>query len=94
MILRFGKYKDRDLSEVPEHYLTWLLKECRNLSPTMRAEINRLLSGAVVPTEDIVTKWYRRLAREFHPDLGGSHEAMKAVNRGRELMIELLKQGK
>lgn len=40
-----------------------------------------------------VDDWYRRLSIEFHPDRrGGSNEGMKAVQRGRELLKEMLRQ--
>lgn len=37
-----------------------------------------------------VAAWFRRMALEFHPDRGGSNDAMRAVNRGLELLKELL----
>jgi hypothetical protein len=30
--------------------------------------------------EPVVQTWYRRMALRFHPDRGGSHEAMLAIN--------------
>lgn len=38
----------------------------------------------------LVDRWYRKMALEFHPDHRGTHEGMKAVNRGRELLLEML----
>jgi hypothetical protein len=32
---------------------------------------------------------YRQLAREFNPDKRGSHDSMVAVNRARDLLIEM-----
>jgi hypothetical protein len=93
MIISFGKHKGKRLDELPQSYLRWLVKECSSLSPHMRDEIEKLLGGekssatGLVP--QIVGDWYRQLAREFHPDKGGSHEAMKAVNRGRDLLLQL-----
>jgi hypothetical protein len=33
-----------------------------------------------VLSESLIAGWYRRLALKYHPDRGGSHEAMKIVN--------------
>jgi hypothetical protein len=92
MIITFGKHKGKRLDEVPQSYLRWLLAECSSVSPAMRDEITKLLGDkpnttGLVP--QFVGDWYRQLAREFHPDKGGSHEAMKAVNRGRDLLLQL-----
>lgn len=103
MRMPFGKHRGEELGNIPRDYLLWVLDNCDNISPTLRDEIRRILgigrpsySPPPPPPQTplalpIVNEWYRRLAREFHPDLGGSHEAMKAVNRGRELMMELVK---
>jgi hypothetical protein len=98
MFMPFGKHRGRLLEDVPHSYLLWVLDNCRTISPTLRREIERVLGmnqqrsrpqpqriGAAV-----INEWYRTLAKEFHPDLKGTHEAMKAVNRAKELMLELL----
>ncbi len=99
MRMPFGKHRGEQLGNVPRDYLLWVLDNCGNISPTLRNEIRRIL-GIGRPSYSpppqtplavsVVDDWYRVLAREFHPDLGGSHEAMKAVNRSRELMLELV----
>ncbi|NLS92743.1 MAG: hypothetical protein GXX96_11360 [Planctomycetaceae bacterium] len=99
MRMPFGKHRGKLLETIPHDYLLWVLDNCDNLSPTVRNEVQRILGigrHSYTPPQtplavSTVNEWYRRLAREFHPDLGGSHEAMKAVNRGRELMLELVK---
>jgi hypothetical protein len=95
----FGKYRGSLLSEIPISYLAWVLNTCTNASPYLRAEIHRVLAAeaeSTVKQQDalcspgLVSQWYRQLSREYHPDLGGSHDAMKAVNRGRELLLQLM----
>ncbi len=92
MIIAFGKHKGKRLEDLPTAYLWWLLDECGSVTPAMRREIRRILDvdhGAAIALPALANRWYRKLATEFHPDKGGSHEAMKAVNRGRDLLLEM-----
>jgi hypothetical protein len=101
MILNFGRHKGKRLDQVPVSYLRWMLANCGNISPAMRAEIKSLLCDKAPPPgrpssialPDLANRWYRQLSKEFHPDCGGSHQAMVAVNRGRELLLYLAKIG-
>jgi hypothetical protein len=106
----FGKYKGRELGDVPESYLLWLLDEAENLSGTLRREITRVL-GLEDPDDDdedddptppppatppgaptieaIVKAWYRRMAYKYHPDRGGSTDAMQTINDAHDHLKEL-----
>src|SRR5690606_36506550 len=95
----FGKHRGKPLEEIPLDYLHWFYVNCENASPYLRVEIGRILrerehdqseQPSTALTTDVASRWYLRLAVEFHPDRGGSHEAMKAVNRGREVLLEML----
>jgi hypothetical protein len=69
------------------------MKTFENEPSRTRGQIPQLfLAGIDMPVGQVilVSQWYRSLSREYHPDLGGSHEAMKAVNRGRELLLQLM----
>jgi hypothetical protein len=72
-----------------------VLDECSNVTPGLRRAIQQTLAGppGALSVAGIADRWYRRLAMEFHPDKGGSHDAMKAVNRGRELLLQLTAKG-
>ena len=77
-----------------KHLEAQILDNCTNISPRLRAEITRLLTPGAEPpagslTTSVCNQWYRTMAVRFHPDKGGSHEAMKAVNAGRELLLQL-----
>jgi hypothetical protein len=91
----FGKYRGQELSEIDDsRYLLWVLDNVESLSPTLRKAIEQHLgvNQAAPPTNltAVVPTWYRKLALEFHPDRrGGNHEGMKAINRAKELLIEL-----
>ena len=96
----FGKYKGENLADIPEDYLVWLLDNCE-LKQTLRRAVDIALGlcdrqrdppskqPATGLTTALVAAWYRRMAMEFHPDHRGTHEGMLAVNRGRELLMEL-----
>jgi hypothetical protein len=90
----FGKHRGKALEDVPLDYLEWVLAECGNITPILRRAIQQILSppqrSGALTVAGVADQWYRRLAVEFHPDKGGTHEAMKAVNRGRELLLELV----
>lgn len=91
----FGKYKGKPLGEVPGDYLEWVLKNCTRTSAYLRGAIQRELhSRATSPASSIsgiiVARWYREMSLRFHPDRGGSHEAMVAVNACYERLKELL----
>jgi Putative quorum-sensing-regulated virulence factor len=99
--MSFGKHKGLPLTEVPDQYLEWALRECGSLGQRMRRAIETELdrrfaeSDAQVTidipaaAQGLVTTWYRRMALKYHPDRGGSQEAMKVINAGVELFREL-----
>ena len=39
VVMPFGKYKDESVSAIPISYLFWLLRECSNLAPWLRAAV-------------------------------------------------------
>jgi hypothetical protein len=47
-------------------------------------------AGGSSPTRDQVEDAFRRLARERHPDHGGSDDAMQHLNRAREFAVQEL----
>jgi hypothetical protein len=42
----------------------------------------------------IVAGWYRQLCLDYHPDRGGSHEAMKAINDAYDRLRRMLAEAK
>jgi len=96
MIMTFGKHRGKHLRDIPADYLVWCLDNVSTLQPTLRREIRIRLGIQTGPQPNnlpvvarVLDPWYRQLAREFHPDCGGSHASMKAINRARELLVEL-----
>ena len=45
-----------------------------------------------VKTLDELKKAYRRLAMQYHPDCGGSTEAMQEINNEHDELFEILKR--
>lgn len=96
MIMPFGKHRGKPLEYVPEDYLLWVLENCKQISPFLRqAIIDRLEIQQPKPTppanplSKLVPAWYRTLAMEFHPDRRGSHDGMIAINRAKDLLLEM-----
>lgn len=45
--------------------------------------------GSGVTIEKVIRAWHRQMALKYHPDRGGSHEVMLAINEGAELLKQL-----
>jgi hypothetical protein len=99
----FGKHKGESLRDIPYDYLSWVLDNCTRIDRWLRAairqELDRRLDDdgdpepAYPPPADlqnVVRAWYRRLVLKYHPDRGGSHEAMKAINDAHEQLKQLV----
>uniref|UniRef100_A0A7C4QKX3 J domain-containing protein n=1 Tax=Schlesneria paludicola TaxID=360056 RepID=A0A7C4QKX3_9PLAN len=95
MRMPFGKYRGQPLSEIPQHYLEWLLRSV-DLRPSLEAaviaELNQRYKPPPPPIDlKAVTKaWYRQLTLKYHPDRGGSNAAMAAINDAYDVLRELL----
>jgi hypothetical protein len=102
-VLNFGKFSGVPLAKVPSWYLVWALDNLRKLRPAVRRAIEQELrqrpdieevgdhEGAVVFNgEQLARTWLREMSRRWHPDRGGSTEAMQAVNDGFDLLNEML----
>ena len=103
----FGRYAGRPLDALPDDYLEWLatLGNLREpLRTRVERESRRRLGCAEAATpslplapeirlaaECIVSRGYRALATEHHPDAGGDHERMVALNVAHEALVGLLR---
>jgi hypothetical protein len=81
----FGKFKGRDLRYVPDDYLDWLFEiELREpLKSAVRREISKREGVDCAPAATDtgrIKQIYRTLAVKWHPDCGGTTEAMQALN--------------
>jgi hypothetical protein len=101
VILKFGKYQGRPLDEAPLGYLTWCLENSVFRSASEHEAVMRHVDERLerfrsydgrrpANLDTIIWRWYRQLALKYHPDRGGSHEAMIAVTEAKELLEEML----
>jgi hypothetical protein len=101
----FGKYKGLLVEDVPTDYLEWMLETCRlrySLREAVQCELTARLSRAQgdrhrgteppppVNWQAVLTEWYRGLALDYHPDRGGSVEAMQAINEAHKRLKRLV----
>jgi hypothetical protein len=95
MILQFGKYKGYDLQQVPIDYLSWLTAQQQKTFEEYQAEITRrqsLQDAKLSMAERMIQAGFRTLASQYHPDHGGSNEAMRQVIAANEKLKDLLKR--
>lgn len=95
MILQFGKYKGYDLQQVPLDYLQWLIAQQQKTVEEYQSEIIRrqsLQDAKLSMAERIVQAGFRTLASQYHPDHGGSNDAMRQVIAANEKLKEMLKR--
>jgi hypothetical protein len=101
----FGKHKGQRLGDIPTSYLVWALANVRRLDPGLRKAIEQELdgrnpaepgagrasrNGQPVAWERLIASWYRGLAKDYHPDRGGSIEVMQALNEAHKRLKELV----
>jgi Putative quorum-sensing-regulated virulence factor len=100
----FGKYRNVDTTDLPEHYLVWLL-DWPPLRDPLRSVVEdelRRREGLrarqpvkidVALADQIVRAGVRQLAKQIHPDIaGGDNDAMMKVNATADLIRELVAQ--
>lgn len=94
MRIPFGKYRGRELSDVPENYLCWIIDNFERESWRQVAanELRRRALRASEPppsralgvidgiTRELIEAGFKVLAKKFHPDCGGSKEKMQQLN--------------
>ena len=95
----FGKYRDQPIQEIPTKYLRWLLSI--DLWPDLRYAVDQELElrregfergPKQAPASKVdVAGWYRQLSMRFHPDRGGSKQAMQAINAAKELLEQMIR---
>ena len=108
MTMPWGKYRGRDLSEVPAGYLWWCI-ESPDAHPDdeLREAIERDLrdrlrstpaGGWVCPDQEaavaFVRTGLRTMAKKHHPDVGGDTIKMRRLNLVAEWLLTQLGAGR
>lgn len=80
----FGKFKGYEVEEIETQYLEWLQGHIP-LRGQLRVAVSEEIEARhdleiVCPSKDRVKEVYRVMAMKWHPDKGGTKEAMQAVN--------------
>jgi uncharacterized protein (DUF3820 family) len=105
MIMPFGKYKGSNICDIPSDYLAWLTENARTLRPGQRQAIMQELDLRELDSIDfdailtparaagwwssMIRQWHREMALQFHPDRGGSVEAMKVINHAADRLKQI-----
>lgn len=87
----FGKYRGTQLADLPDGYVRWLYEEIELREPLLsqitdlyRARFMRTAKAPQTKLKEmaarIIDTGYRKLAREYHPDTGGSTHTMQVLN--------------
>jgi uncharacterized protein (DUF3820 family) len=91
----FGKYKGVVVNELPDTYLVYAIRtfelpqELRNLLCfELLDRVGFDYSFNIVECEKRYSSIRKKLAIKYHPDKGGSNEAMQAVNEFYEELIK------
>ena len=101
MRMPFGKHAGKELTDIPTSYLLWTIRARRTLDPALRRAIRQVLGErgcapgveAQAATPDwsaLIRQWYRGLVLDYHPDRGGSHLAMQAINEAHLRLSKLV----
>ena len=98
----FGRHRDEPVDQVPTDYLRWCVRDVGGLKPWLRqaieAELKRRDGSESPPPQppdwpDVIRRWYLDLVARWHPDRGGTTEAMQAINDAHDLLRRLTGAG-
>ena len=87
----FGKYKGYLISEIPSNYLVYGLEAFElpeELKESIKEEVcDRLqIDNSGDYNSFKIKDAYKKMSKKYHPDLGGSTEAMQAINEFNSLL--------
>lgn len=98
----FGKYKGVLLEEIPTSYLVYAIKEF-DLPTELKNTVKQILAKDLGLTISVTNPFeamgisaqevnlvYKKLAKKYHPDMGGSNDSMLSINEFKEQLLLLL----
>jgi hypothetical protein len=82
MKMPFGKFKNINIENIDANYLNWLLENSTNLDFYLKNYILKHLNNISIDinNKNEIRQIYISLCKKYHPDNGGSNEAMAAIN--------------
>lgn len=83
MIFKYGKHKGQSIHDVPDDYLSWMVKSGQENIDLAMKELGRrqsLADANLSMVDRIIKEGYRSLAAKLHPDKGGSASQMQELN--------------
>ena len=95
----FGKHKGTCIDQLPASYIEWIL-ENTDVDGWLRQQLEKSyeiqLYGGTNNGDPshVIKSAFQDCAKKWHPDKGGTHEAMVAVNEFHELIIKGLDENK
>ena len=93
----FGKHKGTPIDQMPLQYIEWLLTKdnvdgwlLRELEESRDLQLNLRWSESENDSVQRIRKVYLVCAQKWHPDKGGSTDAMQAINEFNEKLMKEL----
>lgn len=93
MVLAFGKHAGKDIRDVEEDYLLWLIESKEKDLKVFKDEIERrkmVAEGKLSLAARIVQLGYRELSKKAHPDTGGSSAEFQALQAAKAQLDMIL----
>lgn len=96
-IFTFGKYRDRSIQDpaVDSPYLEFLIREQGRVLTACKNELERraaLEQATDTMIKRVVAAGYRTLAKEMHPDVGGSTEQFLELKGAAEVLTQVVEK--
>jgi uncharacterized protein (DUF3820 family) len=95
----FGKHKGTCIDQLPASYIEWIL-ENTDVDGWLRHQLEKSYEFQLYggtnngDPSHVIKSAFQDCAKKWHPDKGGTHEAMVAVNEFHELIIKGLDENK
>lgn len=94
MRLEFGKYRGRDITDVPDDYIEFMIISSEKTARLFHEEQDRRLAqreAKLSAMERIIQAGYRTLALQNHPDKGGNTAAMQEINFAHDRLKSIIR---
>lgn len=90
----WGKYKGEPVRDVPDEYLIYIIGSSEATIDQLQQELDRraqVASASQSWAQRIVEAGFRTMAKQHHPDHGGSHSDMQELNAAAAALREIVR---